>query len=1230
MRKLNKYLAMFAFGLLMINSSTLFAQNTKQSSDSTLIIFDFDVNVGNFLLETGKNADMQELLFKAIDTYRKDIASGKIPVYVNGYCNNFSTKKENRDTAYIRASHVKSDMILKKSLVEDNFITRLFAESYNGRNDVVTVVLKVKTEEVKQVVVAPEPKPEPKPAPEPTPEPKPELAQVIEEVTTEEVVQTVEETPTINKTAVAGKHTVTGRVINAATGAVIPGANIDVTRVASDITDNDGAYTLSFPETGAGMIMIVNAEGYGKQEISVRGRNTINIELYETSYKGASKNIVTPQGEKSDLSTVYSWFGIKEDNLASNAVTPDVLLKTQASGLNVITRSGMPASGSNFYLRGINTMHAGELPLFVVDGMPYENTYYSTSQIGNYFANPLTSIDPKDIESITILKDGTSLYGSKGANGVILIQTLRSKSLETTINARVNMGVGFIRSELPVLNSGEHKFLLSELYQKAYPGVPSNLINNEFPFLNQNKPVKQPWGYEGNTDYYRYNAYTNWQKEIYSPSWNQNYYVNVSGGDEIATYVLSLGYLKQEGMVTNTDFSRFNTRFNSEIKLSNNFKVLSNMSFVYGTKHLPNEGSNVYLNPILASLTKAEFTAPYIYNEEGKRSPNLEDADYWNLSNPYVLVNNKSNLVNINYRFFGSFEFIYNINRNLDVAALVGLNFNKEREKAFYPGVGVGFPSSIGGVSIFNQMQHRVDRLFSLYGDVYTNYHNNFNQKHFLNFRAGVRYQNNEANDNFGIAFNSSSDDFKSLQYGASALRGIGGNINDWTWLSLYANLDYSFLNKYIVNLHSAFDNSSRYGTNVAAFLPFPSLGAAWLVSNEDFMQNLDIINMLKIRASYGISGNDDIGNYNGDRYYHPYPLVGQFGLVRTSLVNPDLKPERMTRINGGIDLSMLKERLNISIDLYSNTVSDMILAVKAASISGSQNDVLMNAGKMRNIGFDFNLNTRIINDRHWKWDLGLMISKYKNEVLDLGGKEYYNEALGATIQSKEGQPLGMFYGYKTDGVYSTTADATAAGLNIREGLLLIPFMAGDMRFVNQDGNNVIDASDRVVIGDPNPDWFGNISTTVKYKQFALNAVFTYSLGGDVYNYSRTQLESMSTPYNQFRTTLNRWRQEGDVTNIPQATPNDPMGNARFSDRWIEDGSYLRLKNVTLSYDLKVKIPVLQSCAIYLTGENLLTLTKYKGVDPEFAYGVSPLYLGIDPCVMPQSRIVSLGVKLGL
>jgi TonB-linked SusC/RagA family outer membrane protein len=819
-------------------------------------------------------------------------------------------------------------------------------------------------------------------------------------------------------------------------------------------------------------------------------------------------------------------------------------------------------------------MNAGNMPLFVVDGLPYENTAYASSLIGNYQANPLASIDLKDIESITILKDGASLYGVKGANGVVLIKTLKAKALETKINAHVHFGINYEPEQLPVLNAMEHKNLLAETNQGATPAYLDNRI-----------PVQQPWGYEGNVDYYRYNHETNWQDEVYTGSYNTDYYLNVSGGDQVAVYTLSLGYLNQEGIVKNTNFSRFNTRFNSEIKLSNTVMVLANMSFVYGSKAMQNEGADAYANPILSALTKAPFTASHTYNAEGILSPNEASADVFG-SNPYVLANNLT-LANINYRFLGAFELAWKINNQFDLHGLFGLNFNKEREKMFYPSVGVAF-NNLPAAIVTNTSQHRVDRLFSLYGDVFANYKTKFGDAHRLAVRVGTRYQNNEAENDWGQGYNSSSDDFKSIQYGLPLLRQVGGSLGGWNWMSVYANIDYALQNKYFFNISGAADASSRYGANASSFLVYPSVGAAWLLSGEEWMKDLSVLNLLKLRLSYGLSGNDDIGNYSGIQYYKPQNLLGSYGLVRGNLVNTNLKPETVERLNAGLDVSLLNERVNLSLDVYSNTVKDMILFVVPSHYTGFDR-YITNAGSMQNTGIDLSVNTRIINNAAFKWDLGVTVSKYTNEVLDLKGAEYLTDALGATIQTKEGQPLGQFYGYKTNGVYATQAEATQDGLNILQGLVPTPFKAGDVRFVNQNTGNLIDENDKTVIGDPNPDLFGSISNVFKYKQLALNTLLTYSLGNDVYNYTRSQLENMSTLNNPSKAVLNRWRYEGDITTIPRATAGDPMGNARFSDRWIEDGSYLRLKNVTLSYDLGLKWKLIQNCVLFATGENLLT-----------------------------------------
>jgi TonB-linked SusC/RagA family outer membrane protein len=1016
-------------------------------------------------------------------------------------------------------------------------------------------------------------------------------------------------------------YTVTGVVKDASTGKPVAGVNISAPGISSAITEDNGTYSIKIPNKS--IILEISGFGYAKRDIPVRGREKIDVDLYESAYKGAAKNVYTPLGETSSTVVPYSWTSVAEDNNLSVATTPDILLQGYAGGINVVQRSGMPGNGSNMYLHGFNTMNAGNMPLFVVDGMPYENSVYAASLTGNYYANPLASIDVKDIESITLLKDGLSLYGVKGANGVVLIKTLKAKGLETKINAHAHFGINFEPEQLPVLNAKQHKKLLSDLFQQADPGI--NLLEiNQLNFFNNQIPVQQSWGYEGNVDYYRYNHDTNWQNEIYNSSFNSDYYLNVSGGDEVAVYMLSLGYLNQEGTLKNTHFQRFNTRFNSEIKLQA-LRILANMSFIYGNKHLANEGADRKTNPIFASLTKAPFTTSHIYNAEGKLSPNEEPADIFGNSNPYVLVNNLS-MENINYRFLGSFELAWKINDHLNLSGLFGLNFNKEREKNFYPSTGVAF-DDLSTAVVTNRAQHRVDRLFSLYGDVYAAYQIKPDDENSLSIRAGSRYQNNAAENDWGQGYNSASDDFKSLQYGIPLLRQIGGSLGNWNWWSIYANLDYGLKNKYFLNISSSADASSRYG-NGSTFLLYPSASIAWLLSGEEWMKNASVIDLLKLRISYGLSGNDDIGNYSSIQYYRPQNILGSYGLVRGNLVNSNLKPEKVERLNFGLDASVLSERINIGLDVYANTVKDMILFVVPGHFTGFDR-YITNAGSMRNTGIDLNLNTRILNVA-FKWDLGITFSKYKNEVLDLGGKEYLTEILGATVQTKEGQSLGKFYGYQTQGVYATQAEAEQDGLYILQGLVPVPFQAGDVRFVNQNTDNQIDENDRTVIGDPNPDLFGSISNVFKYKRLTLNALMTYSLGNDVYNYTRSQLENMATFNNQAKTILNRWQYEGNITTIPRAVYGDPMGNARFSDRWIEDGSYLKLKNVTLSYDLGLKWKLIQDCMVFITGENLLTLTKYKGLDTEFSLGQDPLYYGIDACFVPQPKTISIGLKLAL
>ncbi len=1018
-------------------------------------------------------------------------------------------------------------------------------------------------------------------------------------------------------------YTVSGTVKNAQNKALLPGVRVEYEGVTSSMTGDDGRFTLKLPSDKINLKVTV--PGYTSKLISVRGREEIIIELYPEGFKSVFESMIVPGGESSPVGVTNAWSSINENNILSTAVTADENLQGKVSGLNLIHHSGSPAAGSNMYIRGLNTMNAGMQPLFIVDGMPYENSIYSTSLLGNYFSNPLASIDPKDIESITVLKDGTSQYGVKGANGVVLIRTIRAKDVETKINFHLHTGINFEPSNIPVLNGADQKLLLFDILQSQ--GMTGSQIM-ALPYMNEQKPVLEKWGYDGNTDYYRYNKNTDWQKDLYdAPTFNQDYYLNISGGDETAIYALSVGYMNQKGVVKNTDFDRFNTRFNAEVNLSKKFALYANMSFLFSSKNLIDEGPSTNRNPIYAALVKAPFMAANVYNEQNAISPVLEDYDIFDNSNPYSLINT-SDRNNSQYRFVGNIEGVYKFNNYLKADGMIGVNFNKEREKLFFPNLGVYFDTlSVGPVR--NETEQRVDRLFSLYGKGAVTYNNTFAYAHKLNATIGVRYQHNEGEDDWGKGSNTGSDNFKSVGYGDPLYRRVGGQISNWNWLNIYGGVDYGYQDRYFLSYSMAADASSRYGENASSFYVYPSISGAWLISGESFMKDVNLFDYLKLRAGYGLSGNDDIGNYRGVQYYVPQNILGNYGIVRGSLVDLNLKPETAAKLNVGLDAAFLNERVSLSFDFYQNKTKDMLVQMPSPKETGYPY-YWTNAGEMKNTGFDFSLNSRILNGTV-KWDLGFMVSKYKNEVTDLEGQEYITSICGADILTRVGEPLGVFYGYKTEGVYATQQEADNAGLNIQKGSQTYSFSAGDVKFANVDNsNNLIDENDRVIIGDPNPDLYGSIFTTLKYQRWDLNVFMTYSLGNDVYNYTRAQLESMSNYNNQTQAVRNRWRAEGDITSIPRAVYGDPMGNARFSDRWIEDGSYIRMKSVTLSYKLPLNWGVLRACTFYATGDNLLTLTKYKGLDPEFALGKSPLYNGIDATFVPMPKTLSLGFKLEL
>lgn len=1024
------------------------------------------------------------------------------------------------------------------------------------------------------------------------------------------------------KRVVAYTDKVSGTVFDAATNKPLVGMNISVPGISAAMTDEVGKFSILVPSYD--VELLISGPDYQKKRVALRGEKEISVFLYEETFKGVYGDIMTPLGEIANNHATASQSQLIGNNFLSQATNPDVLLQGTIAGLNTIQRSGSENSGANMFLRGFNSIYTSNQPLLIIDGMALENLSGGVSLIDGYLSTPLNFIDAKDIDRITIIKDAAAIYGTKGANGVILIETKRGKEPETHINVLASMGMNMKPSSIPMLNPLQSKNYLVDLYQSK--GLSSSEIQ-KLPFLNNEKPVSNPWGYEGNTDYYRYNNNTNWQDQLFVEGFKKNYMLNISGGDNIALYALSVGYLQNEGVVSGTDFTRFTSRINSDINFSKDLTFHTSMSFVHGKKNLSQEGNLSVLNPIYSSLVKYPFTAANYIDEEGNSSPNLEEADVFGAANPKSVIENITQ-ENTHYEFAGNVQLKYRVWKNLNLSTLFGLRFSKERERVLHPEKGIPY-ESLPISEVTNQLQHRVERILSYFSETRANYLFKFGHQHRLNTTVGLRYSHSSAEDDWGKAFNSPSDYFTSLQYGLNQLRQSGGSIGEWNWLAIYANASYSFKDKYFLTATTSMDASSRYGEDISTFQAFPEVTAAWLLSSENFMRDVRFLDMLKIRTSYSVTGNDDIGNYTARRYYVPQNLLSSYGLVRGNIVNKSLKPERVSKMNLGLDLSFLNERLFLSADVYRSNVKDMITYSSITPLSGFST-YIDNNGEMKNTGFDLSVNARLINTSKLKWDLGLTLSHYKNEITKLKGDEYMTEIADGNVLTRVGNPLGVFYGYKTQGVYSTETEANSAGLHIRSGMNDLPFGAGDMRFVNMNEDKYINEEDMTIIGDPNPDIYGGFNTSIKYNRISLSAQFTYSWGNDIYNYTRRTLESMSGLANQTQAVQNRWVAEGQITNIPKVTYADPMGNSRFSDRWIEDGSYLKFKNITISYDIPIKKRTIREIQVYGVVENIFTWTSYKGYDPEFNMSSNPLGYGIDCFVTPQTRTFYIGLRLGL
>ncbi|MBQ9665827.1 MAG: SusC/RagA family TonB-linked outer membrane protein [Bacteroidaceae bacterium] len=1032
------------------------------------------------------------------------------------------------------------------------------------------------------------------------------------------------------------KREVKGRVFDAATGEPAAGVQVQAynTPVAA-MTDDNGEYSIKIPAYVTSLSFY--GDGYILVQQPVGKSATIqDVKMYADAFTENYSKSTTATSGKTALVTYHN-----------NDLSIDHQLQQNFGG-DMLTdiRSGQPAQGIKMLMNGINSLNSNAQPLVIIDGVIQNMQYGSPSLHDGFFNNILSDIMVEDIEKVSVLKNGTAIYGAKGANGVILIETKRNKSMATKID--VSVGGGYeLTSKLPDLMDAEQ----FRIYASELIGT-TGTKSNSFKFL-QTDP-----------NYYYYNMYhnsTSWKDKVYREAFTQQYSINVQGGDDVANYNLSVGYAGSDATLKDFSFSRFNLRLNSDIVLTKNISVRFDASYSDVTRNMRDDGvkadvtDGIIAAPGFLSLIKSPFLSPYAYDTNGHLSGYLAEADDYlsdvvtsrsdyttSLANPLAILQqgegkNKNDFGNRMITLAVTPKWF--INKDLTLSDHFAFQIVNTDENYYLPTNGVPSYKVEGIGMVENCASALAGRQTTIMNDLALSYSHRFNA-HYLAARGGFRYLRDTYRLNTQIGYDTGNDKTPNMS-SSLKYKQTDGLDNQDIDLTYYVGADYNYRERYYLTAALSMDGSSKFGVDAEdgmkignyAFGFFPSVEAAWVLTNEDWFTPNKSVNYLKINAGFDLLGNDDINSIASRTYFTSGKMFNSLtGISMANIGNTKLQWETTARFTVGVQGSFFQNRLWVAANYFNGNTYNLLSLGTLSYISGLETN-WVNDGRLHNQGFDVSADAKLVNTRDWKWSVAASLGHYKNTIKRLPSdrQSMTTDLYNGTILSQVGSAAGLFYGYKTAGVLSSADEATAAGLyQTTETGAKQYFQAGDMEFVDVNGDHCIDVKDMQVIGDPNPDIYGNFSTRLSWKNFSLSASFNYSVGGDIYNYQRSILESGSYFYNQTTAMLSRWTHDGQTTDVPRASFLDEMGNSRFSDHWIEDGSYLKLKNVTLSYRIPVRSTYLQGITIWGAANNLFTITKYLGSDPEFASSNSIIGMGIDRGFLAAGRSFSLGLKINL
>lgn len=1013
------------------------------------------------------------------------------------------------------------------------------------------------------------------------------------------------------KTVPIINSTLEGKVLDAKTKAPLQGAVIQIKGTTHEVvSDADGVFNF---KTGQKFpyILVITFVGYQTTEITADG-SPIEIALKE-GHNQLNEVVVVGYGTQRKGNLTGSVASVNKALLEQPVPSFDNLLQGAVPGVAVTQSSGQPGSTATIRVRGGNSISFGNDPLYVIDGFIVysNNNNVNTGASNGVGVNALSTINPSDIETIDILKDAsaTAIYGSRGANGVVIITTRRGSKKGVEINYNGFVGNQSPRSKLDLLNGSQWAALVNDINESD--GKPHTFTDDQVAAFGK--------GYD-------------WQNESLRNAIQQNHELSFSGGDDKSRFLISGNYYDQDGIVINSNFKRYSARINYERKISERLKLSAN---VFGSNSNENKLYGNAYNSInfqqtaFANLVQVSPIIP-IYNEDGS----------YNINNPYQatptnIIQDIAKTTNTTYisRILANASVDYKITRDLTLKITGGTDLLNTRQNYYSPSYAGSPAGSSTGYAVQGYGSIGSTRANTWINENTLTYDKDFNDRHSLNVLVGYTAQS--SNDETAVAsaqkFPNDLTKFNNLSYASTPVLSTSG-ATESALNSFLGRVHYSFDRKYNITASLRADGSSKLGAN-NRWGYFPSIGLSWNIGEERFAENLKpVLSNAKIRFSAGQTGNSEIPPYSSlatltpTNYFFNSTLVT--GISPSQIANPNLKWETTTQYNAGVDFGLLSNRINVTFDAYYKKTSDLLLNVPFPLYTGYASS-LQNVGSVENKGYEFSISSDNVKTRYFTWRSTLVFAANKNKILSLGEGTNFYFPLAPTgyvspVIVKVGLPVGTFWGYDTDGLL--TAEDISKGAPTLAG---VPQLVGDRKYVDTNGDGKVTTDDKHNLGTAQPKFTYGFSNQLTFAGFDLSFLLQGSYGNKIFNFLQQKLELTTVNLNTSAKLLDRYSATNPNGTMPRAT-NAPV--SQVADIYVEDGSYLRLKNITLGYNLpeslisKIKVKKLR---VFVTAQNFLTWTSYSGLDPEVNFfDTDNTKQGIDYGAYPAAKSILGGLSI--